>query len=102
MARFLVRRVLTGLLVMWMVTVLSFGLFFIDPNGPQAVAHRIGGKSATPDQIANIIHRLGLKDPLVVQYWHFLWGSSTQNGLLKGSLGHDFYYGISVNHIIAQ
>jgi peptide/nickel transport system permease protein len=102
MTRFVVRRLALGAFVMWCVTVVVFALFFVDPAGPKAVARRIGGKAATPEALANIEKRLQLNDPIVVQYWHFLWGSSHQAGLLRGSLGYDYYYGVSVNHIIAQ
>lgn len=102
MARFLVRRILQGLLVMWLVTIAAFLLFFAGGSGPEAVARRLGGKSATPDLILSIETRLHLNQPLYKQYWYFLWGSPHQRGLLQGSLGHDFYYGLSVNHVIAQ
>jgi peptide/nickel transport system permease protein len=102
MIRFLVKRILLGILVMWLVTVAAFGLFFLDPSGPAAVARRIGGKAATPQALAEITKRLGLNQPILTQYWHFIWGSSRQAGLLKGSLGYDYYYGVSVNHIIVQ
>ncbi len=35
MARFLIRRIALGILVMWMVTVLVFGIFFVG-SGPEA------------------------------------------------------------------
>lgn len=101
MTRFLARRLALGAFVMWLVTVLTFLLFFLDPSGPLAVARRIGGKAATPQALLNIEHRLGLNQPIIVQYWHFLWGGS-HPGLLRGSLGYDYYYGVSVNHVIAQ
>jgi peptide/nickel transport system permease protein len=102
MLRFLIRRVMQGVLVMWLVTVAVFGLFFISPSGPQAVAHRIGGKEATPQQIIRIMHNLGLTKPLYKQYWYFLWGTPHRAGLLRGSLGYDYYYQVPVNHIIAS
>ena len=102
MLKFLVRRILLGIFVLWVVSMIIFGLFFIDPAGPEAVAHRLAGRTATPATIHLIEVRLGLNQPIIVQYWHFIWGSSQQNGLLKGSLGYDYYNGVSVNHIIAQ
>jgi peptide/nickel transport system permease protein len=92
--RFLIGRILQGLLVMWMVTVVVFILFFIGP-GANAVAHTLAGKSATPAIIAAVKRRLLLNEPIVAQYWHFLWL------LLHGNLGYSFYHGQSVNSIIA-
>ncbi|HEU5034799.1 MAG TPA: ABC transporter permease [Mycobacteriales bacterium] len=102
MARFLVRRVLLGALVLWLVSLVVFAIFFVDPAGPDALAHRLAGKNATVQMVAQVKHRLGLDQSVPVQYWHFLWGSSQQNGLLKGSLGYSFQNGVSVNSIVKQ
>ncbi|HVV76007.1 MAG TPA: ABC transporter permease [Mycobacteriales bacterium] len=100
MARFLVRRILQGVLVMWLVTIAAFGLFFIDPNGPDDIARRIGGKAATPQLLHRIIENYGLRQPLYKQYWHFLYGTPHRAGLLRGGLGTDYYFQIPVTHIL--
>ena len=81
MLRFLIRRILFGVLVLWIVTTGVFILFFATSKDPAA---RFAGKSATPDTLALVRHRLGLDDPLPVQYWHFI------NRLLHGDLGYSF------------
>jgi peptide/nickel transport system permease protein len=91
--RFLIRRILQGLLVMWMITVVVFLLFFVGP-GANSVARTLAGKSATPAIIAEVKRRLLLDKPLWEQYWHFLWL------LLHGNLGYSFYHGQSVNSIL--
>jgi peptide/nickel transport system permease protein len=93
-ARFLVRRILEGLLVMWLVTVGVFAIFYIGP-GPKGVARALAGKSATPQVVAEVSHRLLLDQPIWVQYWHFLWL------LLHGNLGYSFYHNQPVNQILA-
>ena len=50
MTRFLIRRILQGVLVMWLVTISVFLIFFVGP-GPASVAHRLAGKQATPATI---------------------------------------------------
>ncbi len=94
MTRFLIRRILQGILVMWLVTVSVFLIFFVGP-GAGSVAHRLAGKQATPATVAEVAHRLLLDRPIYVQYGHFLWL------LLHGNLGYDFYHSQSVNSIIA-
>ena len=84
MARFLIRRTVQGLLVLWLMTLTVFGIFFVGP-GPQFVARVLAGRQATPQVVALIAHRLRLDQPWYVQYWHFL------VGLLHGDLGHDYY-----------
>jgi peptide/nickel transport system permease protein len=92
--RFLIRRILQGILVMWLVTISVFLIFFVGP-GPASVAHRLAGKQATPATVAAVSHRLLLDRPIYVQYDHFLWL------LLHGNLGYDFYHDQSVNSIVA-
>jgi peptide/nickel transport system permease protein len=92
--RFLIRRILQGILVMWLVTISVFLIFFVGP-GPASVAQRLAGKQATPATIAAVSHRLLLDRPLYIQYGHFLWL------LLHGNLGYDFYHDQSVNSIVA-
>lgn len=94
MTRFLARRILQGIFVMWLVTVSVFGIFFVG-SGSAAVAQRLAGKQATPQIIADVKRRLLLDRPLPVQYAHFLWL------LLHGNLGYSFYHGQSVNSILA-
>jgi peptide/nickel transport system permease protein len=93
-ARFLIRRILLGLLVVWLMTVTVFLIFFIGP-GPGAVARTLAGREATPAQVAEVAHRLLLDRPVYGQYGHFAWL------LLHANLGHDYYHDQSVNSIIA-
>jgi len=93
-ARFLIRRTLQGLFVLWLMTVTVFLIFFIGP-GPASVARTLAGRQATPAQVAAVSHRLLLDQPIYVQYQHFIWL------LLHGNLGYDYYHSQSVNSIIA-
>src|SRR5215813_1041826 len=79
---------------MWLVTVGVFIIFYIGP-GPKGVARALAGKSATPQVVAEVSHRLLLDQPIWVQYGHFLWL------LLHGNLGYSFYHNQSVNSILA-
>jgi peptide/nickel transport system permease protein len=94
MARFLIRRILQGILVLWLMTVGVFIIFYIGP-GPKAVARALAGRQATPEVVAEVSRRLLLDQPIWVQYGHFLWL------LLHGNLGYSFYHGQSVNSILA-
>jgi peptide/nickel transport system permease protein len=80
---------------MWLMTVTVFLIFFIGP-GPAAVARTLAGRQATPDQVAEVAHRLLLDRPWYVQYQHFIWL------LLHGNLGYDYYHSQSVNTVLAQ
>lgn len=93
MLRFLVNRLLIGLLVLWLITVAVFSLFFVIPSN---VARTLAGRQATPETIALIEHRLGLDQPIWKQYWTFL------TNALHGDLGYDYYHQVPVTTIIAQ
>ncbi|MCA1982750.1 ABC transporter permease [Nocardioides nematodiphilus] len=91
MIRFIFVRLITGLLVVFLVSVATFLMFFAAPND---VARTMAGKAATPETIALINHRLGLDQPLWHQYGHFIWRA------LHGDLGYDYYHQRSVVSII--
>lgn len=93
MIRFLVRRVLFGVLVLWLISVAVFVLFFIAPHDP---ARTIAGRQATPETVAAVRHRLGLDQPVLRQYGHFL------ARLVHGDLGYSYYNSEPVRSLIAS
>jgi len=95
MARFLARRTLQGLVVIWLVTVIVFLIFYVGP-GSADVARALAGRTASPETVALISHRLLLDRPVWEQYWHFL------SQLLQGNLGYDYYHDQSVAEIVKQ
>jgi peptide/nickel transport system permease protein len=96
MVRFLIRRIGLGIIVMWMVTVLVFGIFYLGGN-EQSVARRIAGKNATPLTIERVTKRLHLDKPLVVQYWEFL-----KQLVWHHNLGYSYYHGEPVSKVIKE
>jgi peptide/nickel transport system permease protein len=67
MARFIARRLLQMVLVMFVVSVLTFLIFNVIPNGDPAV--RMAGKTPTETQIAAIREEWGFDEPIYVQYF---------------------------------
>jgi peptide/nickel transport system permease protein len=90
-ARFLVHRLLLGLLVLWIVSVAVFGLFFVAPHDP---ARLLAGRLATPQTLALVNHRLGLDRPLPDQYGSFVWRA------LHGDLGYSYYSSAPVRQLL--
>jgi peptide/nickel transport system permease protein len=66
MARFVVRRLLSMLLVLFAVSVIVFLIFNVLPGGDPAV--RMAGKIPTETQVAAIREEWGFDEPLYVQY----------------------------------
>ncbi|TCO54230.1 ABC transporter permease [Actinocrispum wychmicini] len=89
----LVRRLLLGVLVLVLVSVL---LFVVTQGLPGDVARIILGKDATAGQVAGLRRQLGLDQPLVEQYWHWL------TGVLTGQMGKSLQNGQSVVDIVGQ
>jgi peptide/nickel transport system permease protein len=93
MVRFLIRRTLLGVFVLWLITLMVFAIFFV---GPSDVARTMAGRQATPQNVALIQHRLGLDEPLWRQYLTFI------GRALRGDLGYDYYHQVPVTTIIAD
>ncbi len=75
MARFIVRRLLTMLLTMFIVSVLVFAIVEIAPGN---IARNILGAYATPEQEHSLTMQLGLTRPVVIRYISWLFGSDWQ------------------------
>lgn len=72
------RRLLTSLVTLLLVSLLIFAATQALPGD---VARMILGKDASVEQLDALRVRLGLNDPLIVQYWHWL------TNMLSGDLG---------------
>ena len=72
MGRYLIRRTLFLVLVLWIVSVLTFLIFVKLPAGDPA--RRAAGTRTTEQQVEEARERLGLNDPIWVQYGRFAKG----------------------------
>jgi peptide/nickel transport system permease protein len=64
------------------VTMVTYVIFFMVPANPARLA---AGQAATPQRVAEVEERLGLNDPVYIQYVKFL-----KRLVLERSLGHSF------------
>lgn len=87
MGRYLIRRALFGVLVLWIITVLTFLIFMKLPAGDPA--RRLAGKGATPEILEQIRENYGLNESLLTQYSTFARGLLPIPGLW---LDPDVYY----------
>ena len=78
MHRYLVRRILFGLLTAVIVSLLVFALMRIAPGdvAKSIAAQQAGGEEGTVslEEIEQIREALGLNEPLYVQYYVWMWG----------------------------
>ncbi|MEV7118576.1 ABC transporter permease [Kitasatospora griseola] len=81
MLRFLVRRSLGALVILVIVSMITYALFFAIPADP---ARLYCGKICTPENLALIKHDMGFDKSLPVQYWNWLssiFTGNTYNGV---------------------
>lgn len=87
MGRYLIRRVLFMILVLFVVSLLTFTIFLKLPAGDPV--RRMAGPQVEAEQLESIREGLGLDKPFWVQYWNFAKGLIPAPGLF---LTEDVYY----------
>src|SRR6266699_236770 len=78
---------------MAVVALFVFSLLHLSPGDPAVI---IAGDTATLDDIARIRQKLGLDEPLYVQFVTWVWG------LLHGDLGSSSFTNLPVSKLIGQ
>jgi peptide/nickel transport system permease protein len=87
---YLLRRLLTSVVLLLVVTMVTFGVFFLVPKAAGAdPAEMFVGKSATPRDVEATRVKLGLDQPIYVQYGRFIKGIAA---------GRDYNSGPSTTH----
>ena len=92
MLRFIARRILETIPVLFIIVTVTFFMIRFVPGGPFTAE-----KAVTPEILHNLEAHYGFDQPLWRQYLHYL------GGLLHGDLGPSFKYpNRTVNEIIAE
>src|SRR5699024_8575433 len=88
MLNYILRRLGAGLLLLAVVTAVTFWIFYVLPRWagvtPQGMAAMYVGKAPTPEALEATVDRLGLDQPVAVQFYDFV------RSLL---LGQEFTFG---------
>lgn len=82
MLKYIIKRLLSVIPVLFVVSIVIFGIIHITPGDPAAV---ILGQEATPEQIEQLREQLGLNEPIHLQYYHWVLG------VLQGDLGTSYF-----------
>lgn len=93
MIRFLIRRLAWSALVVWLVATAVFVIYFAVPRD---VARLIAGQRASEQTLVIVRARLGLDQPVHLQYAHYL------ERLVHGDLGESFLTQEPVTDILAR
>jgi peptide/nickel transport system permease protein len=89
----IVKRLLLGVVIMFFVSALIFAGTEILPGD---VAQAILGQGATPELLANVRLRLGLGDPVIVRYWHWL------SSVITGDFGTSMVSGADIAGLLSE
>ncbi|CAI9416354.1 Glutathione transport system permease protein GsiC [Pleomorphomonas sp. T1.2MG-36] len=81
MIELILRRLGGALMILFGVAAITFVLLYALPADP---AVQLAGRSATAQTVANIRHELGLDQPLIVQFIHYL------GNLVQGDFGRSY------------
>lgn len=92
-AKFLVKRLLQGILVIWGVITVLFLLRAVSPGDP---VNLILDPAAGAEQRQRVRENLGLDEPIIVQYMIYM------RRLLEGDLGFSYRAGRSVNTMVVE
>ncbi len=84
MLSFIARRLLSGVLLLAVITVVAFSLLYLNSTN---IARRILGQNATEDIVLRKTHELGLDRPLIVQFGDWL------SSAITGDLGRSWFNG---------
>jgi peptide/nickel transport system permease protein len=92
-ATYIIRRVLWGIVLIIMVSALTFLFFNILPSANPAQLR--AGQHSDPKTIAHIAHELGIDKPIYTQFFDYM-----KNILFHFNFGYSFYSGASVLSLI--
>jgi peptide/nickel transport system permease protein len=89
MTRYLLRRLISTLVLLLVMASLVYVIFYALPSNPAVL---VCGKGCGGGQLAAIDHKLGLDQPEYLQFWHFL------EGIV---MGRDYSSGPDISHCAA-
>ena len=91
MFKFIIRRIIQTIPVLIGVSILVFSMMHLVPGDPAQI---MAGESAPKEQVENIRERLGLNEPLPVQYFSYI------GDAIQGDLGNSMRSGREVTEEI--
>ncbi|RCW76860.1 ABC transporter permease [Saliterribacillus persicus] len=91
MFAYIIKRILSLIPVLFVVSVVIFSIIHITPGDPAAI---ILGQEATQEQIESLSEQLGLNEPIIEQYTNWVMGA------LTGDLGTSYFMRETVEEAI--
>lgn len=83
-ARYLVRRIISAIILVFLVLTLNFFIIHLAPGDPVTIM--VGLENPSKQMIEALKKRYGLDQPVIVQYFKYI------GNLLKGDFGYSYFY----------
>ena len=93
MARYLIRRLLWVIVLLFFVSLITFVIFYLFPSADPAVLR--AGRQPNPELVEQIRHQLGLDQPWYQQYFDYM-----KQLVLHGDFGRSFQTNVDVREEI--
>jgi peptide/nickel transport system permease protein len=88
----LLRRLVGGIFILWLVSVLVFAAIHLLPGNAATIL--VGHSDTTPQEVASLTRQLGLDQSLIVQYGRWI------KGLVTGNWGTSLVSSLQVSYIV--
>jgi peptide/nickel transport system permease protein len=98
MARYIARRILVAIALLFVVSAVVFVLFNVFPSADPAALR--AGRNASPEQVERVRVELGLDDPVIVQYGRYVRDIFTPFGEGPFYFGKSFQTNQEVREVI--
>jgi len=94
---YLLYRTTTALIVLWGVSVLSFGLTFLTPGDPaRTIVQKQYGRTPPQEVVDAFREKHGLDEPFILQYLDWL------SDVFRGNLGSSYYSDRTVTALLGE
>ena len=88
----LLRRLVGGIFILWLVSVLVFAAIHLLPGNAATIL--VGHSDTTPQEVASLSRQLGLDQPLIAQYGRWI------KGLVTGNWGTSLVSSLPVSYLV--
>lgn len=96
MGKYILKRLLWLIPIMFILSLIAFFLMYLSPGDPATIYLSQGGDAPNAEALAILREKLGLNQPIWVQYLHWL------GNVLSGNLGVSIFTGNPVTKEIAS
>ena len=98
MTAYIIRRLIQGVIVLWIMTLIVFFAMRLLPGDPLKIfmGQQAASGAMSEEAMQGFRHEYGLDKPVIVQYFDWI------GGVFEGNLGKSIYYHQNINDLLKQ